>query len=422
MPRKFPHALILAAAVAALLLPAAARAANPANQGLIYATITWPDGTQEAGFLRWDREEATWDDLFHTGYRENPWNEFIDHEALKRERREKFYAENGLLHRLLYALDKDDQPDGTWRMLEIRYGDIDFIEIRKGEDDFLTTADGNRHRIGGYANDSGSDLWFYAADEEPREIKWNNLRRIDFQPAPEDARPFARRLHGTVESTHGTFTGPIMWDKSECLDIDKLDGENADGDLSLPMSEVRRITRLDNRKVLIDTVEGRSFEMWGSNDVDEGNRGIWILTPDRGWICVTWKRFRQITFSTDTASGTPRTAFHNAAPLRGAVYLEDGSTVSGRLVYDLDEGFAWDIFNGENDGIDYDIPFPLIAGIERTGPESCRVQLRCGQVLELEGNQDTGQDHGGVLVFGNEGAAPRHLPWSTVRKVVFEGP
>lgn len=393
---------------------------NPANQGLIYGAITWPDGRRQEGFLRWDREEATWDDLFHTGYRENPWHEFIDHEALRRERREEFYANNGLLRRLLYALDEDDQPDGLWRMLEIRFGDIAFIEIRDGKDDFLTTADGGRHQIGGYANDDGSDLWFYEQGAEPVKIEWNDLVRIEFRPAPPDHEPFARRLYGTVESTAGTFTGPIMWDKSECLDTDILDGENDEGDLELPMGRIRSIAKKDGRSVTIVTSDGRTFPMWGSNDVDAGNRGVWILTPDTGWVCISWKRFRKVTFSEAPDSGTPRAHFDHGRPLRGAVLLEDGSRVSGRLVYDLDEGFAWDIFNGEIEGIDYDIPFGLIARIERVDEKTCRVHLRSGRVLELSGNQDTGERHGGVLVFEGEGKSARHLAWREIEAVVLD--
>nr|MEE4268623.1 hypothetical protein [Candidatus Krumholzibacteria bacterium] len=33
--------------------------------GLIYGTVTWPDGEQLTGFIRWKNEEACWDDLFH---------------------------------------------------------------------------------------------------------------------------------------------------------------------------------------------------------------------------------------------------------------------------------------------------------------------------------------------------------------------
>lgn len=417
-----PRSLLALTLIATLILPAVAPALNPANQGLIHATITWPDGSQQEGFLRWDREEATWDDLFHTGYRENPWRDFIDMEALRKERREQFYAENGLLKRLLYALDEDDQPDGTWRMLEIRFGDIDFIEINDGEDDYLTTVDGGRHQIGGYANDSGSDLWFYEKGKEPLQIEWNDLQRIDFQAAPDDHEPFARRLYGTVVSTVGEFTGPIMWDKSECLSSDLLDGENDEGDISLPMGEIRSIAKEDGRSVRIETTDGRRFIMWGSNDVDAGNRGVWILTPDTGWVLVPWNRFRQATFTTAPDSGTPRADFANARPLRGTVHLEDGTTAAGRLVYDMDEGFAWDIFNGETGDLDHDIPFTLITRIERTGDETCRVHLRGGRALDLGDNQDTGQQHGGVLVFAADGGSARHIPWSDIRELTLNRP
>lgn len=386
---------------------------------LIHATVSWPDGTQRTGYLRWDREEATWDDLFHSGYRENPWTEFIDHEAVAKERRDQFYASHGLIKRLVYALNEDDDQGVGWRMLLIRFGDIRSIEIHDGEDDFIVTADGRRHQIGGYANDDGSDLWLYEKGQEPLEIEWNDLTSIEFSAAPAGHEPFARRLHGTVETTEGDFTGPIMWDKSECLDIDSLDGENDEGDISLSMGEILSIRKIDNRSVRIELKNGTGFDMSGSNDVNSDNRGIWILTQDLGWVDVPWKRFIQATFSDPRGQGTPRSGFGNNTPLRGTIQLTDGSSRQGRLVYDLDEGYSWDLFNGNLRQVGYDIPFPLIAKLEPLGENTCRVHLRSGRVLELGENQDTGDKNGGMLVFSADETRAEFVSWTRIREVIF---
>lgn len=393
--------------------------AQVGGENLIHATVEFEEGGIHTGYLRWESEEAGWDHLFHCGYRENPWIDFIDTEALKKEKRDRYYESHGLLKRLAYALEEDDSVGPGWRMFLIRFGDIESFEIRAGKDDFITTTDGSRHRIGGYANDNGSDLWLYEKDKEPLKIEWNDLVSIKFSSAPKDHQPYAQLLYGTVETTGSSLTGPIVWDKSECMDIDELDGENSDGDLTILMGAIRSIEKKDNRSVLIVEKDGSSYGMSGTNDVDSGNRGIWVLTEDQGWISVPWKRFIKATFSNHPGSGNPRGAFGNNQPLVGTVHLTDGAMETGRLVYDLDEGFAWDIFNGSHNQMDYDIPFTQINKIENLHDKTCRVHLQSGIVLELSGNQDTGDDHGGMLVFSEGLTDAEFIPWRLVETIIF---
>lgn len=400
------------------IMPAPASAQHD-GANLIYATITWEMGANRTGYLRWDKEEATWDDLFHCGYRENPWLEFIDHSALKKEKRDSYYKTHGLIDRIAYALNEDDEPGPGWRMFLIRFGDIQSFEINSGKDDFVITADGGRHRIGGYANDNGSDLWLYEMGEDPQEIEWNDLTSIVFSPAPEEHAPYAQRLYGTVETAKGLFTGPIMWDKSECLSIDILDGENDNGDLTIAMGDILSIEKRDNRSVIIVEKNGSSYDMHGSNDVNDNNRGIWILTKDLGWVDIPWSRFIKATFSENPGFFNARTDFGNHQHLAGTIDLKDGTTHQGKLVYDLDEGFAWDIFNGSQKQIEYDIPFTEIVMIEPLPEASCRVHLRCGKVMELAGEQDTGKNIGGMLVFPNEGNTVQYVPWTLIQQIRF---
>jgi hypothetical protein len=389
------------------------------NQILIHGTVTFESGESHTGYIRWENEEATWDDLFHCGYRESPWADHIDTDAFQKEKRDHFYQTHGLLKRLAYALNEEDVDVPGWRMFLSSFGDIQSFEIHSGEDDYVVTADGARHRIGGYANDNGSDLWLYEKGQEPLEIEWNDLVSIEFSQAPADHIPFATRLFGTVETTEGDFTGPIMWDKSECLSIDLLDGENESGDLSLAMGNLRSIKKVDNKSVVIEQKDGQVFNMWGSNDVDSGNRGIWILTPEYGWVDIPWKRFIKATFRDGPGGGTPRTAFHNSLPLKGTVRLTDQTTRQGRLVYDLDEGYAWDYFNGNHRLVGYDIPFTLITKVQRLNEEKCRVHLQSGQILELSENQDTGSENGGLLVFSPDETSTEYIPWRLVEAVEF---
>ena len=413
------------------LLPALSFAQGPASasgsgSGFIHATVTWPSGESKTGFLRWSDEEAFWDDLFHCGYRQLVWSDYVDLEELRRERRAEYFKTHGLLDRLMYAMDNDrDNPVG-WRMFLSRFGDMRSIEIHDREDDFAITADGGRHQIGGFANDAGATLFLYNGEEEPERIRWNDLAEIVFSPAPLGAAPYAERLYGRVETSEGALEGFIQWDKSECTSRDVLDGEDQSGEVDLEMGDIASITRARDNSVEVVLKEGAVRHLDGSNDVNGSNRGIMVEVADLGRVTVPWNRFDRITFSEGHGSGPGRSTYANSAPLRGSVTGTDGRVLSGRLVFDLDEAWRWDVFNGETAaGLEYDIPFQHITriepGAENAGQQnSCRVTLRSGQVLELGNNQDTGLRNAGMLVFGAEGSDPVHLLWSRIRSIELQ--
>lgn len=413
--------LTFCALLTLLITWSAALAAD--NQGLIHGTVTWPSGETLTGFIRWDGEEACWDDLFHTGYRENPWQEQVDLEELAAQKRKEYYRTHGLLDRIHYYVNRDEHDVIGWRMLLIRYGDIRSLEIHDGQDDFLVTADGSRHRIGGYGRDAGSDLLVYPdGGGQPREIEWNDLTGIVFSSAPAEAAPYAERLYGTVESRLGTFTGYIQWDVSECLSSDTLDGRLDGRDHDLAMGDIRTISPADNGRAAAVTLKsGETLTLDGTNDVNQGNRGIMVENPRWGRVIVPWKRLDRVTFSEGHGSGPGRDTYDNSGPLHGLVELRDGSQLAGRLVYDLDEGWRWDIFNGDTaEGLSYNIPFPLIARVTPQAEDRCLVRLRTGLELDLGDNQDTGRENGGVLIFTGETGLARHVPWSDVAAIHFD--
>jgi hypothetical protein len=412
MPGRF-----LALLASCLLAGGAALAAEPAS-GFIHGTVTWPGGGSSTGFIRWESEEAFWDDLFHTGYRENPWSGFVDKEKSRKQRRKNYYESHGLIDRIMYALNEEDEDPIGWRMLLIRIGDIERIEIHDGEDDFLVTADGSRHRIGGYGNDDGADLLLYTGDPDPVEIEWNDLTGIEFMAAPAGARPYAERLYGTVETPGASFEGFIQWDVSECLSTDVLDGRLDGRNRDYLMGEIRSIARAKKQNA-VDLVfkDGSTQTLGGSNDVNDGNRGIMVENPAWGRVIVPWERFVRVTFSEGHGTGPGRETYDNGRPLTGTVALRDGGQINGRLVIDADEGWRWDIFNGSVDGFDYNIPFFLIQTITPLADDRARLELRSGLVLELGENQDTGKENAGVLVFPPNDGRPRHLLWSEVAAI-----
>lgn len=394
-------------------------AAEDPNAGFLYATVTWPDGAQKTGFLRWEDEEACWGDLFHAGQRELPWLKHADLDKLRAERRQRFYSEHGLFGRLMYSLHEDEQDPLGWRIFLAQMGDITSIEIHDGRDDYVTTCDGSRFQVGGYANDAGSDLLLYCGEQEPLEIEWNDLTGIVFAQAPPGLAPYARRLFGKVETGDAVFEGFIQWDKSECLSIDTLDGEHDGKDVDVPLGDILTIVRNERGPCEVTRRDGVRLLLSGTNDVNRGNRGIVVQDPDYGRVAIPWKRFARLTFTEADRSGFGRDRFGQAAPLQGTVTLVEGGTRSGRLVFDLDKAWRWNILSGTERDLDYDVPLSLVKTIERRDEEVCRVTLADGRILELSGSTETGPQNAGMLVFGPDGGDPLYISWLQVREVAF---
>ena len=116
----------------------------------------------------------------------------------------------------------------------------------------------------------------------------------------------------------------------------------------------------------------------------------------RGRVIVSWSRFERVDFAAPAASGSGRGFYAPGEELTGSVTTTDGSVRRGRLVWDLDEGWTWDIFNGGEDGVEYEIPFALIAAVERRN-DGCRVFLRGGDALDLDAGQDASAANRGLL-------------------------
>jgi hypothetical protein len=412
--------LFVLLAIPALPAFATGTAPSSAADGFVHGTATWPNGDQVTGFIRWEDEEAFWGDLFHTEYRENPWSEYLDLDRMKAERRKEYFATHGLIDRLAYALNEDNSDPIGWRMLLIRIGDIKRIEIRDGRDDFLTTADGSRHQIGTYGNDAGADLVIYSGEAVPVRVEWNDLESLDFFAAPPGAAPYGQRAHGVVETSVGNFEGFVQWDVTECVSVDVLDGRLEGENRDFLLGDVRSLERAPRQDAtIVTTRDGEQVTLGGSNDLNSGNRGIYVENEAYGRVLIPWKRFQKVTFQDGKGSGPAHGTYDHGQPLQGSVVDSKGRRYQGRIIYDADEGWNWDILSGKAEGVEYHIPFHLISSITPLKDSRCRVGLKNGAEYTLGQNQDTGDGHAGVVILAS-GSDPVHLPWSEVAEILFQ--
>src|SRR4029077_84145 len=96
-----------------------------------------------------------------------------------------------------------------------------------------------------------------------------------------------------------------------------------------------------------------------------------------------------------------------------------------RLGYDLDESGTTETLDAPSQGVDYTIPFSLIASIAPNGHEEsdaqrARVTLQTGEELLLERAGDLGAGNGGMLIFVDGLQRPEYVPWTEVEQIDFD--
>jgi hypothetical protein len=404
------------AALGGLTLGVLGVAATPASAasedaaGFLYGKVTLSSGKVYEGRLRWDDEEAAWGDLFHSAKRDNEWVDLAPRRERERRKTIRVFGVD-------VSVRSDDWSHG--RQFVIRFGDIESIEPRSGDRATVRLKSGTEVEVDGGSNDIGAEIVVWDPSFGDTKLDWDRIDRIEFLPVPKGYRADDTRLHGTVRTREGDFTGFVQWDQQECLGSDKLDGEDRDGDVSLRMGTLRAIERRSSSSSRVILRDGREMVLDGTNDVDDSNRGIYVEDPRFGRVLISWDVFERVDF-TDAGSGPGYDSFPPGQPLRGTVTDIDGRKLSGRIVYDLDESETTELLDGERRDIDYSIPFALVAAIEPRDADASRVTLRGGEQLVLEGTADVSEDNAGVLVFESGRERPTYVRWSDVERIDFD--
>lgn len=402
-----------AAATSPAITPPTKATAAEAHPGFLYGRITTVDGATYEGRLRWGGDqEAFWGDYFNGFKPKNPWAAYIPRERLPKERRSIEIFGLAIAHR--------ERPIDLGRPFMARFGDIARIEAR-GRDVRVTLKSGtvfhlNRFEASDF--DDGVRVW----DGRRGAVDLDSLRihAIELLPTPSPgAAPY--RLHGTVRTRQGDFTGFVQWDRQECVGTDELDGHTANGKLKLRFDTLRSIARRSRDSALVTLLDGRQIELSGHPDVGHDNRGIYVDDRRYGRVLVSWDAFQRIDFSPG-GDGPAYGDFPPGRPLMGSVTTRAGRRLAGRLVYDLDESETTETLDASSQGVDYTIPFGLIASIVLPGgAQRARVTLQDGEELQLERSGDLGKGNAGVLIFA-AGRQPEYVPWTDVEQVDLEPP
>lgn len=384
--------------------------------GLLYGRVTLDDGAVHEGRLRFGGdEEALWSNYFNGFKAVNPWVDLVPRELRPTDRRGlKVFG---------FEFAGRDVPRDLGRPFMARFGDIVRLDAR-GRDLRVTLKSGMVVSLDRFAADDYADgLTLWDSSGKVMELGEWGIRSIEFLPGMSSGAPAPRPLYGTVRTSQGDFTGLIQWDREAALVTDDLEG--------FPFEGIESIERTQNG-ALISLRNGRMMELSGSRKVGDGNRGIYVDDRRYGRVLVSWDAFERIDFS--AADGAPGyEAYAAGTPLRGTVTARSGRTLTGRIVYDLDESETTETLDAPWMGVDYMIPFGMIESIvgdtasdaaasDEPVDHAFTLVLASGEVRRLERGGDLGDANAGLLVLDDGSADPEYVPWVDVHRVDFRSP
>ncbi len=391
------------------------RPAPETHQGFLYGRITTTKGDTYEGRLRCGGdEEAFWGDYFNGSKDENPWVAHVPLERLPKERRpiEIFGVE--IAHR--------ERQIDLGRPFMARFGDIARIEA-SGRELRVTLKSGTVFDLDRFgADDLADGVRVWDATRGVVDFDEWRIRTIELLPTPSlDAAPY--RLHGTVRTRQGDFTGFVQWDREKCVGTDELYGHTPDGALSVRFDGIRSIARDSGDGAVVTLLDGHEVVL---SEVVHGNRGMYVEDRRYGRVLIAWDVFERVDFSPG-GSGPAYGDFPPGRPLTGSVTTRAGGRLTGRLVYDLDESETTETLDAPSQGVDYTIPFGLIASIVSHGREVRDAQrvwviLHDGEELQLERTGDLGEGNAGMLIVLDGRQHPEYVPWTDLEQVDFDRP
>lgn len=227
-------------------------------QSRMYGTLTTRSGMEFTGYLTWDVDE-------------------------------------------IYSTDiLDGDADG--RRMRIPFGDIDSIERYSSWASRVTLHDGDQLLLEG-TNDVDASIGGIEVSDPGLgavKLRWDDFDRVRFHGTDGEVAyttfDGGAPIRGTVVTVDGDrYTGDIVWDADEAYTWEMLRGQVHGVDFHVEFGNVERIEKSD-RGALVTLVDGRTFELSGSNDVDRGNRGITIHTDGREYE-VEWRDFAEVTLT-----------------------------------------------------------------------------------------------------------------------------
>jgi len=411
-------ALIIGVVLALFILVNSAEAQR--KNVFLYGDVETVSGDTYTGYIRWGDDEVYWVELLNAKKTSNDFLKFLSKSEVEALAEQS--GENSWLSIDLGVLSIwEDKLSRTNHQFDTRFGDITSIEPTGRSRARIRIKNGVIIEVAGEGySDIGGEV--KVLDNELGEValKWSRIERVSFKEAPQKlTETFGSPIYGTVDAGRkGTFTGLIQWDVDERFLSEVLNGEDRGDDREIPFSSIRSIEK-DRNGVLVTLYSGREMILTGSNDVNDENRGIVVFDAEVGRVLIPWRDFRNADFSSEALTGLSYADFPTSEGLSGTVKTIDGNEYTGLLVYDLDESWEFEILDGRDDKVEFDIPFRNVSSIVPKNYNYSMVTLKNGRSLLIGDERDVTSANDGVLVFPSKNAEPIYIKWTKIDEIVF---
>lgn len=396
----------LALLITAALVLISASLALADNAGRVYGKITTVDGDILEGLIRWDKNEACWVDILN-GTKELPKRNFRSDREDERRR----YSDRGRSRIQIFGITIGSEDGSSWSNSAasgIRMGHIRTLEVLDDDRALLILKSGKEVEFENSSTDIGSGIREIVIEDKrtgETELVWDDIEKIDFMDTPKDVvSSFGERLYGTLTTRRGdTYTGFVCWDVDELFTNDILDGEDGRRTTKLQFGKIAVIERYSSKATKVVLKNGDELVLRGSNDVDDSNRGILISDPGFGEVTVEWREFEKLEFS-EPKSTPAYSSFDGGRPIYGTVYTDDGDKHTGRIRWDNDEEYTWEILDGDYHDVSFDIEFSQIKDITRRGYRGSLVTTWDGRSFHLRDSNDVDDDNKGIYITTDDGS------------------
>lgn len=376
------------------------------ESGRIYGTVRTIDGETFEGWIRWDKNEAYWDDILD----------------VTKERDRKADRRRSRRMRVLGGLISWGNGSGRWS--ELKFGHIRTIIPTSSSDAIIILKSGEEYEMSSRSTDLGSSVRDIIVDDmREGEIyfDWDDIDEVNLSKEPTGRESRAERLYGRLMTRRGDeFIGWIEWDVDEVMTSDVLDGdEGRRRNREIEFERIQSIERRSQSSCIVTLKSGSTMKLSGTNDVNSSNKGIKVKDPSIGCIKVEWNDFDMVEFMPVPIDKLPSyDDFDGGHRIEGTVFTEDGERFSGRIIWDDDEAYTWEHLNGDYHDLDIAIEFANIKLIDKHSRRGAVITTRSGRNILLKGSNDVNSENSGIIVELEDGDEVE-IDWYDFEKAEF---
>ena len=388
-----------------------------ASQGLIYGTVTMKDGSNYQGQIRWDDEEALWQDVFAAPKAEQASKNLRKVTSARKKEGQSNAFKLGFME--LWT----NQNSNLTFPFRCRFGDIVSLKMEGSQLATLSLKNGEDIRLKyGRGSDLGVNHIFVIDHKNNKHrLDFKSIQSIYFEPAPfAYSSSSGLPIYVRILTASGIFEGYIAWDEEERLGADLISGwkKGVDSRLDLKFQDISSLkAQADGSFITLQS--GESLFLNNHDDVNKGNHGIIITGLSFGHISFAWDNFISLDLLEAPRAPASYHAFKAPERLKGIVSTKAGETYQGEIIYDLDEVYNIEFLNGENNGFRYKIPFEKVDKVEPQNDRFSVVYLKNGHQFLLGNNSDVTADNHGLVVKMEDKQAV-YVEWADIKSIDFE--